>query len=123
MHDPIVTGQHVDGDKLDSARQLRRAQTSAENVLWQRLRRSQLQGLHFRRQQVISGYVADFYCHAARLVIEVDGAVHETRIDEDAFRDAVLHSHGLTVLRVSNEEVRTNIDAVLNRIVALAGAR
>jgi len=123
MDDRIVTGQHVKAEKLDSAKQLRKEQTPEEDLLWQRLRRSQLRGLHFRRQQVVHGYIADFYCHSADLVIEVDGPVHITRVEEDAYRDEVLRSHGLTVAHVSNADVRADIEAVLVRILELATKR
>jgi very-short-patch-repair endonuclease len=59
------------------ARALRKEMTPAEQTLWSELRGNQLHGAKFRRQQVIAGYIADFYCHAARLVIELDGPVHQ----------------------------------------------
>jgi very-short-patch-repair endonuclease len=57
---------------------------------WQHLRANQLNGLHFRRQQIIDGFIADFYCHVARLVIEVDGEIHQQQAEYDAERDRVL---------------------------------
>ncbi|MBK9210147.1 MAG: DUF559 domain-containing protein [Anaerolineales bacterium] len=68
----MVTGQHVTEYKLERARELRRDMTPAEKILWEELRRNKL-GVHFRRQQVIERFIADFYCHSASLVIEVDG--------------------------------------------------
>jgi hypothetical protein len=62
-------------EKAAFARQLRRSMTVAEQILWERLRSNRLQKMHFRRQQVIRGFIVDFYCHASRLVIEVDGPV------------------------------------------------
>src|SRR5258708_27853937 len=73
----ITSGQNVHPDKLEFAKQLRRKMTPAERRLWKALRRNALDGLHFRRQQVIEGYIADFYCDAAKLAIELDGAVHQ----------------------------------------------
>ena len=66
-------------DLLHVARELRQKQTPAEEILWALLRRKNLVGLKFRRQQQLGPFIADFYCHRARLVVEVDGGVHETR--------------------------------------------
>ena len=90
--------------------------TEAELILWQRLRRNQLRGFHFRRQQVIDGFIADFYCHAAGLVVEVDGGVHGGQAAYDEERDRVLSQRGLRVLRIGNDEVQRDLDGVLGRI-------
>ena len=113
----IVSGQRVRADKLAAAKRLRRVSTAEETCLWERLRSNRLEGIHFRRQQVIEGYIADFYCHAAGLVIEVDGPVHRSRTEEDAYRDKVLSDRGLRVLRITNNEVRTDLNAALSRIL------
>ncbi len=91
-------------------------------MLWQRLRENRLGGLHFRRQQVIDGFIVDFYCHAAGLVIEVDGPVHRLQHQSGEERDRVLGGRGLTVLRVTNDQVRHDIDAVAQGILATVGA-
>jgi very-short-patch-repair endonuclease len=116
----VVRGQHVARAKLERAKVLRREMTPEERLLWGRLRRSQLAGLHFRRQQVIAGFIADFYGASAGLVVEVDGAVHDTQPDYDAERDEILAARDIRILRVSNEDVRQDIDAVLTHIVAYA---
>jgi very-short-patch-repair endonuclease len=90
--------------------------TQEEKNLWQHLRANQLNRLHFRRQQIIDGFIADFYCHVARLVIEVDGEIHQQQAEYDAERDRVLLAQGLRLLRIQNEEVRQNLDRVLARI-------
>ncbi|MEI1375060.1 DUF559 domain-containing protein [Nostoc sp. UHCC 0926] len=90
--------------------------TLEEKILWQHLRANRLNGLHFRRQQIINGFIADFYCHATRLVIEVDGKIHEQQVEYDAERDKVLSARGLRLLRIKNEEVRHELDEVLMRI-------
>jgi len=118
----VVIGQQVSDRKAERARQLRGEQTPEENVLWRRLRANRLHGLHFRRQQIIEGFIVDFYCHAAGLVIEVDGPVHETLRQDDIYRERVLGSRGLTVLRVTNEQVRKDIDAVLQLILLTIGS-
>ncbi len=96
-------------------REMRREPTPAEDVLWQRLRRHQL-GVKFRRQHPVERFLLDFYCPVARLVVEVDGPIHQYRREEDAIRQEFLESHGLRVLRFTNAEVETAIDAVVERI-------
>ena len=93
--------------------------TPEEKVLWQRLRTNRLARFHFRRQQVIDGFIVDFYCHAAALIVEVDGPVHAEQVDHDAERDRILSSHGFRVVRFTNEQVRNSLDEVLERIVRL----
>jgi very-short-patch-repair endonuclease len=73
-------------------------------------------GVHFRRQQVISGFIVDFYCHKAALVIEVDGDIHDLQQEEDARREKVLREMGLRVVRFGNEEVMKNLSAVVGKI-------
>lgn len=112
----IVIGQNVTSTKLKRAKELRQNMTAEEKILWQHLRANRLQGLHFRRQQIIDGFIVDFYCHAVSLVIEVDGEIHQQQTEYDAKRDKILSSRGLRVLRITNQEVRDNIDSVLMRI-------
>jgi very-short-patch-repair endonuclease len=112
----IVIGQKVTSVKVQRAKELRRQMTQEEKILWQHLRANRLNGLHFRRQQIIEGFIADFYCHAARLVIEVDGEIHQQQADYDAERDRVLSARGLRLLRIKNKDVRQNLDRVLARI-------
>jgi very-short-patch-repair endonuclease len=113
---PIVIGQSVSAAKLQRAKELRQQMTPEEKILWQHLRTNRLCGLHFRRQQIIDGFIVDFYCHKARLVIEVDGGIHQQRVEYDTERDKVLAARGLRVLRIRNEEVRSNLEEVLVRI-------
>jgi very-short-patch-repair endonuclease len=98
------------------ARQMRRAPTPVEEALWRRLCRKQLRDVRFRRQHPIDRFIADFYCAEARLVVEVDGAIHEYTLEEDALRQAFLESMGLRVVRFSNDAVLQDIEAVLERI-------
>jgi very-short-patch-repair endonuclease len=88
--------------------------------LWQELRGRRLGGLRFRRQQIVAGYVADFYCHEAGLVVEVDGPIHDEQQGQDAYRDAVIASEGLRILRVTNHAVLHHLDSMLTRIAAAA---
>ena len=98
------------------AREMRRTPTSSEDRLWQRLRNHQLRGLKFRRQHSIDRFIVDFYCSELRLVIEVDGPVHQYTPEEDAVRQAFLESAGMRVLRFTNEQVETNVESVLAEV-------
>ncbi|MBI1868502.1 MAG: endonuclease domain-containing protein [Methylocystis sp.] len=106
----------------DHARKLRRDMTSAERRLWAALRAHRLARLQFRRQVPCGPYIADFLCHSARLVVEVDGATHSTReeVARDARRDAWFAANGFRVVRVTNAEVYTELDGVLETILARA---
>ncbi|MFN9558686.1 MAG: endonuclease domain-containing protein, partial [Dolichospermum sp.] len=91
--------------------------TLAEKQLWQRLKNKQLLGFKFRRQQVIDRFIVDFYCHEVKLVIEVDGEIHNYTQVEDAIREEFLESLGLRVVRFKNEDVLFRIEGVLEEIV------
>jgi len=111
----IVTNQKVTAQKLQRAKELRREMTPAEKILWEELRANKL-GVHFRRQQVIEGFIVDFYCHKAALVIEVDGDIHDLQQEEDARRENVLSELGLRILRFRNDEVVRNVSAVVGKV-------
>lgn len=113
----IVIGQKVTPEKRRMAKELRQNMTPTERILWQLLRTNKLAGWHFRRQQIIDGFIVDFYCHAASLIVEVDGGIHETQKEQDAERDAHLVSRGFRVLRVTNDEVNHDIEGVLKKIL------
>ena len=113
---PIVLGQRVKSVKVERARDLRRTMTRAERLLWARLRGSQLDGIRWRRQQIIDGFIVDFYCHAARLIVELDGAIHRDQQEYDSARDEVLATRNLLILRIANTAVETNINTVLAQI-------
>ena len=100
------------------AREMRKGQTSAEDLIWTRLRNRRLHNLKFRRQHQIGKYVADFYCHEAQLVIECDGSVHEVNDQwhHDQNRDAYLISQGLKVFRFSNARILNDIESVLEEV-------
>lgn len=111
----IIPGQKVTKEKQQRARELRREMTPAEKILWEELRANKL-GVHFRRQQVIAGFIVDFYCHKSALVIEVDGDIHDLQQDEDARREKVFSEMGLRVIRFKNDEVLMNVSAVVGEI-------
>lgn len=114
----IVTNQKVTAQKLQRAKELRREMTPAEKVLWEGLRANKL-GVHFRRQQVIQGFIVDFYCHKSALVIEVDGDIHDLQKEEDERREKVLSALGLQIVRFRNDEVMRDLSAVVERIKSM----
>lgn len=99
------------------ARRLRKQSTLAERILWDALRKSQL---NFRRQVPIGRFIADFAHHASKLLIEIDGYYHgvEGAAEKDAERTAWLISEGFRVIRFSEQQVRDDVDAVVERILA-----
>lgn len=113
----IIPGQHVTKEKLERAKELRREMTPAEKLLWQEVRAKKL-GVRFRRQQIIQGFIVDFYCHKSALVVEVDGDIHDLQQEEDARREKVLSAMGLRVVRFGNDGVIGNLFAVVERIKA-----
>ena len=94
--------------------------TKAENVLWQALRNRQLEGLKFKRQAPLGGYILDFVCFEARLIVEVDGGQH-SESKRDMQRDAYFESQGFRTLRFWNDEVTSNLDGVCLMIIREAG--
>jgi very-short-patch-repair endonuclease len=100
------------------ARALRRNATNAERLLWSRLRRCAVEGFRFRRQMPLQGYIVDFACLEARLIVEVDGATHSSdrEIAYDQKRDAVLRADGFAVLRATNDDVFNNLEGVLETV-------
>ena len=105
------------------ARQLRSSSTDAELALWARLRARRLAGLKFRRQFPVAGFVADFVCLEAKLVVEVDGGQHAEREAEDRHRTAVLTEAGFHVVRFWNDDVLKSLGFVLEEILRTAAAR
>ncbi|MDF2970608.1 MAG: uncharacterized protein K0R61_1058 [Microvirga sp.] len=115
-----VAHAHVKPQLRSQAKRLRRAMTPAERKLWHALKAHRFQGLHIRRQVPMGPYVADFICHTAKLVIEVDGAQHgfDQRIERDRARDTWFEAQGYRVLRFWNHDVLTVLDSVLETIFA-----
>ena len=104
-------------ETTDFARSQRRKPTEAEATLWRHLRRRQLRGHRFRRQQPIGPYFADFICLQARLIVELDGSQHLDHPDRDRRRDDYLAAEGFRVIRITNDKVFSDIDAVLELIL------
>jgi len=101
------------------AKELRQEMTDAEKMLWARLRGRQLGGLKFRRQHPLGPFIADYYCPEKRLVVEIDGGVHEIQKEQDEQRTRQFEEFGYRVIRFRNEEVETNISLVLNKILEI----
>jgi len=105
-------------------RELRVNQTESEKILWGRIRNRQLLGKKFLRQHPIffdltgkeTFYIADFYCHELKLVIEIDGEIHKFRRKNDSERDRVMNHLGMNVIRIASEKVMKNPDTALNFI-------
>lgn len=114
----IIIGQKVSPDKIKRAKELRQNMTSAEKILWERLRAKHFRNLKFRRQQIIEGFIVDFYCHSLGLIIEVDGKIHDRQKEYDRYRSKILSAKNLTILRFSNEQIAENIEIVLKEIAA-----
>lgn len=103
---------------FEIAKKLRNNQTEAENYLWNYLSNLQKNGLRFKRQHPILYFIADFYCHKAKLIIEVDGCYHDTpeQFEYDQNRDAELEALGLKVIRFTNNDVFTEIASTIEII-------
>jgi len=103
------------------ARNLRKTQTDAEQILWSKLRSRGLSGFKFRRQHPIDNYILDFYCNEAQLGIEIDGGQHAEKenIKMDAQRTAFLNQKGIRVIRFWNNDVLENTNEVLEEIYAI----
>ena len=100
---------------FEKAKELRANMTEAEKALWARLKNKQL-GVRFKSQHPIDIFIADFYCHQAKLVVEVDGEIHQQQKQYDEGRTADLERFGIRVLRFTNKEVLNQLDAVVNQI-------
>jgi very-short-patch-repair endonuclease len=106
------------GETVSLAKWFRKKETKSEKMLWKHLKGKNIRGVKFRRQHPIEFYIADFYCHEARLVIELDGPIHKSqdRKLHDENRSAEMDRLGIKVIRFTNEEVNNNIATVIKAI-------
>jgi very-short-patch-repair endonuclease len=113
---PMYFGAKPDIFKL--AKELRKAETEAEKILWSKLNRNQILNLQFRKQHPINIFIADFYCPKIKLVIELDGSIHELPEyqSHDIGRTEVLNDFGITVIRFTNEQIVEQIDSTIESI-------
>ena len=106
-------------DIYEKARELRKSMTEAEEILWNHLKNNKLRGLKFRRQHPLHIFIADFYCHQRKLIIEIDGGIHDTadQKEYDEGRTYMLEEKGFKILRFRNEEVINDTENVLHKIL------
>lgn len=107
---------------IERRRELRQRLTIAEYVFWQHVRNRKLAGLKFKRQHSIGNYIVDFYCASQKLIIELDGEIHDTeeQYKKDVIRDENLASMNFKVLRFRNEEIMTEMNSVKQKIIKVA---
>lgn len=98
------------------AKDLRNNATVEEAMLWQWLKRKNINGVKFRRQHILNGYIVDFYAPVVKLVVELDGGNHRKNKEYDKLRDKALRADGCSVLRFWNGEIRKNMKKVVNII-------
>jgi len=101
---------------FERANLLRNKMTPAEQLLWERLKGKQICGVRFRRQHPIDIFIVDFYCHAALLVIEIDGKIHLQQKEYDEGRTAEIEKFEIEIIRFTNSEVETDIERVVRII-------
>lgn len=103
---------------FEKAKLLRDNMTNSEKMLWEHLKGKKMMNLRFRPQHPIDRFIADFYCHPLKMVIEVDGGIHKSRDQKeyDINREAELNSWGIKVVRFTNEEIQHNIVLVISEI-------
>jgi very-short-patch-repair endonuclease len=103
--------------RINRARELRQRMTPAELILWRQLRGRRFANLKFRRQHPIGPYVADFYCHECKLIIELDGETHFGRENADQLRQSEIETCGYTVIRFTNSQLYEDLETVLELIL------
>jgi very-short-patch-repair endonuclease len=121
--DKVKTTTRVRGTTLEieaAAQRHRRNMTAAESNLWAALRNRQLNGLRFRSQHPLGRFIADFYCAQVRLVVEVDGLVHNEQAEYDEDRTQHFDTYNYRVVRFTNQEVFDNLPIVLTKISQIA---
>jgi very-short-patch-repair endonuclease len=106
----------VKRDLVERAREFRTVPTRSEAMLWDVLRDRQLDDVKFRRQFVIGSFIVGFCAPRQRLIIEIDGGVHETQRERDRERQRLLECAGYRILRVSVEDIEANLPAILSGI-------
>lgn len=117
LSDPYPNPPHKEeGTSKEFARSLRKNATPAERILWQELRLLKSEGRHFRRQVPIDQYIADFACHSAKLIVELDGGQHGDAIAYDEARTKTLNNHGYKVVRFWNSEIFESLEGAVDRI-------
>jgi very-short-patch-repair endonuclease len=117
----IIKYQKVSQEKIELSRRLRKSMTAAECEFWKMVRGRRMYGLRFRRQQIVDGFIVDFYCNSLCLCVEIDGVIHksEEQIKYDTLRTEALRLHGLKIIRFANEDVLRDKDLIRERLKEL----
>jgi len=110
-------------ETIGKAKTLRKKMTEAEKILWHRLKGKQMLRLRFRRQHPVDIFIADFYCHTAKQVIELDGEIHNEQSEYDKGRDAEMNRFDIEVIRFKNREILSDIESALERIQKVVDKR
>ena len=118
----LIRQQRIKNNKLLLAKDFRQHMTYGERCFWNMVRKNQINGLRFRRQQIIHGFIADFYCNQINLVVEIDGGIHEQQKDYDELRTKIINQHYIKVIRFTNEEVIDKSDWVLQKLKEAASS-
>lgn len=115
---PYKKRKYTLAEKLAYADKLRKRMTPAERVLWREIKRRQRKGsrFEFEAQKVVCGYIPDFVCESVKLIVEVDGKVHNKQRRKDAFRTKNLNKSGYAVVRFTNEFVIHSPEVVMDRV-------
>jgi very-short-patch-repair endonuclease len=110
---------------FEKAKMLRKNMTKAELKLWEKLKGKKMLGLRFRPQHPIDIFIADFYCHPLKLILEVDGGIHKSKEQKeyDIGREGELENWGMKVIRFTNEEIENEIDLVMIEIKQICEKR
>ena len=103
---------------VEAARRFRKEPTKSESIFWEVIRDKQLEGRKFRRQEPIGPFIVDFYCSSERLIIEIDGAIHDSKKEADLERQQLLESLGLRFVRISSELVENNLQKAIDTVKA-----
>ncbi len=102
--------------KKEFARRLRKEATKEEKIVWEVLRNRKYLNLKFRRQHVVEGFVVDFFCYELDLAVGIDGKIHEMQKEYDELRQNIIEEKGIKFIRVTNEEIRKDVNILLERI-------
>jgi very-short-patch-repair endonuclease len=119
--DKTAQSRRMAASRRGHAKRMRREPTEAEKLFWWEIRDRRLDGHKFKRQFLVGSYIADFVCLESKLIIELDGGQHSETTDYDLKRSAVLQAHGFRVMRVWNADIFTNMEGVIDAVLAELG--
>jgi len=125
ISDQVSMFYNASPEIFEKAKQLRDSMTETEKKLWEYLKGKKMMGLRFRPQHPIFRFIADFYCHPVKLVIEIDGGIHKSRDQReyDINREDEINNLGIEIIRFKNEEIENDFQYVLEKISAICQER